>query len=601
MTTLQRYWHLLSAVTVRRRIFTLYLLLILMPSSSLLYVYYLKSSDIAKQEFIQSMQQTLKQVEINISYKLDSVANVSDMLISNPNLFSYLSMEADGFASFRQVQAMNELKTIINSAQNNREVYYVRLFIRPTLQYSREGIQFFPLDDMKKRSWYEAVLARNGAIYWSAPYVEHFAENQEDVPVISSTRMLRNPKNYDDPLGVLMIDIKEQEAFKMFYSVIFAAGQTVGIADRSGQVISRADRNPVLTAEQKAAIAGQDEGYFTASGQDPGYLTVFHTIPATGWKMIVQVPLTDISAKSTSLNRVSGIIAILFTFVLFVITLSFVFAFIAESMARRIKKLIDTMRKEGIEDTETRFAQGQGNMLMLEKSISHMIGTVRMLTEQSLQAQIHEKEALLKALQAQINPHFLYNTLEAVNWMAVRRGATDISLMMDALSKYFRLTLNQGQDLVRAEDEIKLAETYLYIQSVRFEDEFTAEMDIAPEVLDYIVPKLTLQPVIENALLHGIHKNRGTHGLLTITGRQDHGFLLFTVTDNGTGIAPDKMTKLLKPPAPGEQTGGYGLYNMHERVRLFSGSGGYVHITSEPGQGTTVTIRIAAVQPNPVK
>jgi two-component system sensor histidine kinase YesM len=574
-----------------------YVLIILLPSSSLMYLYYTKSSEIVEQEFTQSVMQTLNQAEINISYKLSSINNVSNMLIANPKLFGNLSIEADGIASFRQVQSLNELKTIIDSAQNNQEVFNVRLFVRPVLQYSRERIQFFPLSEINNKPWYNAIISNNGAIYWTPPYMERFSDRSE-TRIVSAARMLRNPKNYDELLGVLMVDMEETRAFDMLYSIQFANKQTVSILDSTGAIISSSNLNPseaaAFTPQQMTDITTKAAGYFKAKSPVE-HLTLFHTIPSTGWKIIVQVPFSSISSKSTTLNRVSGIIAILFTFVLFMLALSFVFAFIAENLALRIKRLIETMRNEGLEDTELRYSQGKGTIMILEKSISHMIGTVKSLTEQSLTARIHEKEALLKALQAQINPHFLYNTLEAVNWMAIRSGAHDISSMMDALSRYFRLTLNQGKDIVRVEDELNLARAYLYIQTVRYESEFDTVFDIDSNVNDYLIPNLNLQPVIENALLHGIQKNRGVRGVLTISAVKERDCIVFEVSDNGVGVPPAQIDKLLKAPSPEATAGGYGLFNVYERVKLFSGEWGGMEVRSEIGNGTSVVIRIAAV------
>lgn len=600
MSRLKRYFGSFRILAFRKRRIAAYLLFVLATGGSLLYIYAVKSSEIAREELTQSALQTMKQAEINISYKLNSISNASDMLIANPNVYENLAVEADRPASFSQVRAFKELQAIVDSAQNNREVYGVRLFVRPALQYARENIRFFPLTAIQEKPWYDAVIAQNGAIYWSAPYAERFAE-RPDAMVVSAARMLRNPKNYDELLGVLVIDAEETQLLDMLYSIRLAEKQTVCLVDARGVIISHTDRRllgqRLLPEDMQAEMDGRDEGLLKLSGPgDP--LTLYRTVPLTGWKLIVQIPAAEISAKSAALNRISGLIAILFAFFLFLLALSFVFAFMAENMTFRIKRLIDTMRREGLEDAKMRVVQKQGNLFMLEESIAHMIGTVKTLAEQSMQAKIHEKEAMLKALQAQINPHFLYNTLEAVNWMAVRRGAGDISTMMDALSKYFRLTLNQGKDIVRVEDELNLARAYLYIQSVRFAGQFETVFDIAPGVDDCRIPKLTLQPVIENALMHGIQNRREGPGLLTIRAVRDGPLLRFTVTDNGVGIPPERLARMLQPPQEG-QTGGYGLYNVYERIKLFSGEDGSVAIASEEGAGTQVTITIAAVPYGP--
>ncbi|WP_197081219.1 sensor histidine kinase [Gordoniibacillus kamchatkensis] len=211
-----------------------------------------------------------------------------------------------------------------------------------------------------------------------------------------------------------------------------------------------------------------------------------------------------------------------------------------------------------------------------------------------------EKEALLKALQAQINPHFLYNTLDAINWMAIRRKADDISYMIESLSKYFRFSLKNGKDIVSLEDELSLVETYLNIQKIRFGDEFAFTIRADEAAKSLLLPKLTLQPIVENALLHGIRNLRDRKGLLEIEAapEQEH-TLLIRVTDNGIGMEEQAVKHMLQQdPAQGGAPGrrGYGLFNVQERVRLYAGANSGITVTSVVGRGTTIEVRIQLSQ-----
>lgn len=227
--------------------------------------------------------------------------------------------------------------------------------------------------------------------------------------------------------------------------------------------------------------------------------------------------------------------------------------------------------------------------------------------EETYRSKVQEREAQLRALQAQINPHFLYNTLDTINWIAIGHKAHDISQMIDGLARYFRLSLNKGKDVVTVTDELELAKVYLEIQQTRFPKSFEFafelagkdESDEAPKVglilESCLIPKLTLQPIVENALLHGIRKAKGKTGKITIRAYIDGDDLLLSVSDDGIGMDPDFAQTLLTEPRPAMRTDGsgssYGLYNVNERIRLFSGEDYGLNIQSQLGEGTTITAR----------
>jgi two-component system sensor histidine kinase YesM len=277
---------------------------------------------------------------------------------------------------------------------------------------------------------------------------------------------------------------------------------------------------------------------------------------------------------------------IAFMFVIFLI-----FAFAAEEITGHIKKLVNTMEEEGIESFNNDTRNYKGDMYRLEKSVNSIIKRLKALMEESYISKVREREAQLKALQAQINPHFLYNTLDTINWMAIKRKADDISFMLDSLAKYFRLSLNQGKDVVSISDEINLARAYLDIQKMRFINSFEVVFDIDEDVKPYLMPKLTLQPIIENALLHGIQNKESQKGIIIIQANKVGTDIYFRVKDDGIGMSNEKVQQLLA--CTKENIGNsYGLYNVNQRLRLFSGESYGLIINSIEGKGTTVEIKV---------
>ncbi len=226
----------------------------------------------------------------------------------------------------------------------------------------------------------------------------------------------------------------------------------------------------------------------------------------------------------------------------------------------------------------------------LDENFDKMADRIKSLMEKQRQDQQSLHRAELELLQAQINPHFLYNTLDSIVILAESQREEDVVNMVTSLSTFFRNSLNRGEDVISLRAELKQAQSYLEIQQIRYSDILTYGIAVPEEIQDCQVPKLILQPLIENALYHGI-KNRRGRGAIEITGREDQGDLLLQVRDNGAGMNPEQLA-LLRSGVYEEHHSGLGLKNVHQRIRLYCGEPYGLSFESEPGKGTTVTVRL---------
>ena len=198
----------------------------------------------------------------------------------------------------------------------------------------------------------------------------------------------------------------------------------------------------------------------------------------------------------------------------------------------------------------------------------------------------------MTALRAQINPHFLYNSLSLINWKALEIGSDDISKATLALSRYYRTSLNKGKNTMSIREEIDNVRSYLQIQEMFHDYSFTVKMDVAEDILDYRTLNLILQPLAENAIAHGIDRRRGSEpGVITISGRRDGDCVVLSVADNGVGMEQEKAQPILT-----EKSSGYGVRNVNSRIQLEYGEAYGLSIESEPGKGTKVTVRIPGVE-----
>ncbi|CAH1216698.1 hypothetical protein PAECIP111891_04446 [Paenibacillus allorhizoplanae] len=586
-----------------------YAVLIIIPASIFLYVYSQRYSHILEEEVTRSMLQTLKQAEINLDHQFDNLRDTSNSLFTNLKLVDYLNNSS---SYSEQIDALKEMRLLIDNIQTNTNVFRVRLYVDEKKLFSHEKVNFFTIETLMTRPWYEKVKNASGHLVWTGVYEEKFIENPEDTKFIfSGIRLLRDPNHFDSVSGYLSLDVEAKTLENIVAGISLNKDQSVFIVAPDGSIVFHSDKSLLGTKlESKSVlqvIEANKEGVSPIVENDTQQYVVYTTVDATGWKLVAEVPKKGINSRAASLNQFSSVATLTGVTILFLILVFILLAFIVRGMNRRVQTVIKAIKREGVAGLEERSVSSDGDFNLLEKSVDHLIHRVKDLMEETYRSKVQEREAQLRALQAQINPHFLYNTLDTINWIAIGHKAHDISQMIDGLARYFRLSLNKGKDVVTVTDELELAKVYLEIQQTRFPKSFEFvfeligkdESDETPKVgltlESYLIPKLTLQPIVENALLHGIRKSKGKTGKITIRASIEGDDLLLSVTDDGIGMDPDFAQTLLTEPRPAMRTDGsgssYGLYNVNERIRLFSGESYGLSIQSQLGEGTTITAR----------
>ena len=217
----------------------------------------------------------------------------------------------------------------------------------------------------------------------------------------------------------------------------------------------------------------------------------------------------------------------------------------------------------------------------------------RPIEEQVKEEQKQLRKAEFELLQAQINPHFLYNTLDAIVWSAEGGNKEQVVKMVGSLSDFFRTSLNRGKEIISVREELQHVRSYLEIQQIRYMDILSYEIAVPEELFNYKIPKITVQPLVENALYHGIKNHRGG-GKITITGKAYEEFFAITVRDNGAGMSGERLMEVRN----GIREGGnnkdavYGLYNVNQRIILNFGEEYGISVDSKEGEGTEVTIKL---------
>jgi two-component system sensor histidine kinase YesM len=291
-------------------------------------------------------------------------------------------------------------------------------------------------------------------------------------------------------------------------------------------------------------------------------------------------------------RRVVRMAAVIFVLVLCISAIFVVL--ITRSITRPVHKLCDAAEEIGQGHLDTRIHIASGNELsVVGESFNRMAQQITILIEDIREEQIYNRNMEQKLLQAQINPHFLYNTLDNILWLSEAGRKEEVQALVMSLSQFFRTTLSGGRDIITLREEISHVEAYLQIQKFRYQDILSYEIDVPQDLMEVPVIKMTLQPIVENALYHGIKNKRGM-GLLTITAFEENSFVCIRVSDNGIGMKEEDLQKVqemvngTRPPE--EDNTGFGLANAAQRLRLNFGEAYRIQIESVYGEGTSVTV-----------
>lgn len=342
-----------------------------------------------------------------------------------------------------------------------------------------------------------------------------------------------------------------------------------------------------LKTENTSALAALDDGTYV----DDTVIYCLTSVEGSDWR-IIGVSYVDelVNRNVQDMIRLSCLLAVV------VLAAALLTSFLlSQLLGRPLRGLASAM--ESFETDADHFTYrpvgGTREVRELSDSFGHMVLRIQQLMSTVREEEINLRKTELKALQAQINPHFLYNTLDSIAWMCEQGRNTDAVKMVHALARLFRISISKGNELIPIAKEIEHAESYLQIQKYRYKNQFTYEFDVDPTCLNYYCNKITLQPIIENAINHGLDL-LVDEGRITVRVYPDGEDIVFTVQDNGVGMSEEQVASILHQD-PKDRTG-IGIKNVNDRLQIYFGKQYGLHITSELDVGTCVEIRMPKIQ-----
>ena len=445
-----------------------------------------------------------------------------------------------------------------------------------------------------EEEWFVNALNKTENIHFTLPHVQKMFEKGDNGYnwVISMSRAVEITVGGSTEQAVLLIEMAYQGIEEVLDEVTLGNGGYIYLMDSKGEIIWHPKFELIASGrvkENNLVAAGYDDGSREEVFNGTSQTVVTKTVGYTGWKLVGVIKGTGIS-----LNMLKTRLFIVFVILLIIFIVIIINSYISFRVTNPIRELEKSVKEleEGNLDADI-YMGGSYEVQHLGKSVQDMKFRIKGLMQDIVNEHEEKRKSEFDSLQAQINPHFLYNTLDIIVWQIENEKQSEAVHTVTALARFFRLSLGKGKNIVTVKDEIDHVKNYLMIQHMRFKNKFDYEFDIAEDVLELPSLKLMLQPLVENAIYHGMEFMDGD-GLIMVKAWREEDELYLSVADNGLGMTEDKVEMILtgKSSSGNGRGSGIGVKNVNERIKLYFGEAYGLSIDSEPDEGTKVTIHL---------
>lgn len=555
--------------------------------------------------FVFTATKSYDQANLILQKYLDSIRSASNLISNNGELQTILTSEE--FTGNRieaiQYREFLSLNKIFDTAELDETIYMTRVFVPDELFYSNNIRHFAPLSQLQDRPDYQAFReqTKSTTAYYSMPEDVLLPGNQHAVSVVSLLRIIKTTDGTERELCVAQISMETSDLKKVLEQANVTDSGMVYLMNPGNQLITYSlGKN--LTENEKISphalpeyLLNKDWQEFSADGHE--YLMLRKRLPDSDWMLVSFISKAEIYKQTQEIIQIIFLLTVAGVFV--TCLASFLFS---KMYTKRLDKLVEVMGTVQSGDLDAQFKDNSNDEIgKLSQAFQYMMHELKNLMAQQYRSGKAVKSAQLKALQAQINPHFLYNTLDLINWEAMDHNAPEIADVAQSLAQFYRISLNKGRQLVTVEEEIKLVQAYVNIENKHFEGAISLDIAIPAEIMKCTCINIILQPLVENAIMHSLAKDPSMQEIsISIHAQMQEGDILFSIIDDGKGMTQAQIDSILETEHAGAGTNGYGVKNIDARIKLRYGEEYGLVYHSIPGQGTTVFMRIPAILGNDI-
>ena len=544
-------------------------------------VFYSYSAEIVLKQSLEQTREIVEQFSISLDNYMGLMRNKMEILADSPTIQEELNthqdkedIKNDSFYSRNKRIRRIMLQIYSSVTMNDVEIYG----INETNHYLSLWSKKYEIPD-KDILFENANLSKGRSV---------LVNNINDADTIQMIKMVKDLQTYK-PIGYIRFGLKRNYIEKMAKNINFGSDGGVVIFDENLNKISGIAHDSVLSKllKEKPSI-----GNFSYSEGKNEYTAVHIHSDSTGWTTVGVIPLRYINKDLAGIQYLTVIIIVLT--IIIGVTVSVI---IAQSLILPLENTVNALEKFSRGDFAVSLKENRCDEIgKLNRIFNKAIKEINELMQKVTQSEILNKEMEFKTLQSQMNPHFLYNTLDTINWLAFKEKQTEICNLVAAISSLIRASISNKKSIITIEHELDYVKNYIYIQHIRYKDRFDTIYDIDESLLKQAVPKLIIQPIVENAIIHGIENSKNKN-LLYISVKRENECIVIIVKDTGIGMTDEKVSELLKEPlnAEGDEQKAHtnlGLYAVHKRIQLMYGDLYGLTVHSQAGEGTTVTLHI---------
>ena len=448
--------------------------------------------------------------------------------------------------------------------------------------------------DVKSQKWFQDAAGELENFHFSTPHVQNLFDDPSYryYWVVSLSRTVELTRNGNSMLGVLLVDMNYSSIEQLLEKAnTDTSGEYVYLMAPDGEIIYHPKQNLIhmgLYEENNTEAAGYEDTTVKENFHGEKRLVTVKTISYTGWKLISVVPMKSFSMGMTGMRNL--VVLLVALTVLAAVMLN---QMVSARISKPLRRLNDSVKEwEAGNMNPDIYVGGSTEVEHLGKTLRSTVAQIRQLMDDIVVEQEEKRKSELDALQSQINPHFLYNTLDSIVWMITGERYDDAVFMITQLASLFRISLSKGKTVIKIEDEIKHARNYMNIQKIRYKNSFEVDFQIEEDILDGCIVKLVLQPLLENAIYYGMEFMDG-EGEIHVRGYRKDKDVYLEVEDNGLGMPEEEAAELLNgKERPHKHGSGVGLVNVHSRLKLRFGEAYGLVIHSCPDEGMMVQIHI---------
>ena len=570
-----------------------YCILLIIPILIISSYAYAKLSNIITDNFLNSASESFEQSLDYMNYTVYKIFDTSNTIVVNNTVTDILTHDAEEYPLTEQIYDFSKLQSYLCSFENNLDIKKINLYINDGLIYSSENVSFFKASSLKNTKVEDCILRTNARFIWGPMWYLNESTVNDTLFLLKS---IKNPDDLSEDIGFLRIDFRK--------SIIQDIIDKINPLDDVFSFVINSDNKIIASSRDLKDLydnSSIDLELIKSAAQFSNQLTTFDdgkfylqsaAIDKTDWYMVNVLP------KSSILSTIKTQRNYLFIIVILTIIMAIILAaYLVKVINKRLFQVIDGMRQVPNGHLNNYIENDSSDEVgELIDNYNYMISKMSVLIYEQYKLGKEVKNAELKALQSQINPHFLYNTLDMINWMAHKNMNKEISIAVKNLAKFYKLSLNKGKDIVTIKDEVEHSKLYVNLQNMRYDNRITLITKLDESLMNCSIPKITFQPIIENSINHGILGRGMENGSILISGYISQNNLIIQISDDGIGIEKEVLPLILKENNLQTKGSGYGLKNINQRIKLLYGESYGLSFTSNYGFGTTVEITLPVIR-----